>query len=590
MAYIKQIKDSAGSIHDIDAKLWDGHSFSEVTDLVHGVVDTYVIPAQTTNKTADYTAIVESADAQVTTTLSKIKGLIGNPAADWDRLGVGDIILMGATSDGKNNFDRWVSYVGTETDPVVKLDVLETQVATHHHTISGSTAKALTGISASSQTATIPKVGTAVTVLTSAKGTFLTSVDYADEGSNTMALSKTTHSHSVNSHAHNITPTTLVSRNISVYYTLTSTNYTPHTHTNATVAGSPKDETTITYVTGSNATDTFVKTLKQTSTNTGAASGSTAGSGELTTSTQASTDTVGSTLLTLAGGTHKHTVTATTTTSVVTAATVQTSVVTSAKLNYTAPTVQASVVTSAKLNYTAPTVQANVVTSWKCSVDGNGILSFNSPSASQSAGSASLDAPRGSQSAGSASLDAPRGSQSRTYGSPTISVTCGDAGSHQHGFSHTHKIATHSHGLNSHTHTYDKATVSASANAITGLATSTHSAHNHNANATVAGAHSDGSPLKFVNGGSTTSVVRDLKDTNVATQNGTATTDSVTIELTGDITFPGLTMTSANVSTSTKSINPAATGTETALKSITFTSANFISGLTQKTSKNIGGE
>ena len=566
MADIKQIKATNGTVYDIDAKKWNGHTFDEITNLIHGVVDTYVIPAQTSNKTADYTAIVESTESQVSTTASKLGGLTGTPAKDWDKFGVGDIVLMGATSDGKTNFDRWISYVGAETDPVIKLDVLETQVAKHHHTISASgTSKALTGVSNTSNTATIPVVGTAVTVLTSAKGTFVTSVAYDGDGSNTMAVShesgtgSVSHKHTVDSHTHSITPSTLVSRNLSVYYSLTSANHTPHTHTNATVAGAHvNDSTPLTYVTGSSTTDTFVKTLKQTSTSTGAASGNTAGSGELTTSAQVSTDTIGEVVKTASAGTHSHTVTAATTTSVVTAATVAT-----------------SVVTSVKLTYTAPTVQTSVVTSFVASVDSNGVLSFTGS--------------MGSQSAGSASIEAPRASQSRTYGAPTISVTCGDAGAHQHGFSHTHKIATHSHGLNSHTHTYDKATVSASAAAITALATATYTPHTHT-NVTVVGTTSDAAPFKYVTGGSATNVVRDLKDSAVTTTSAAPGTNTVYTKLTGDITFPGLSVPTGSISTSSKSITPAAAGSETAIKSITFTSSNFVTGVTAKTSPNIGGE
>ena len=241
------------------------------------------------------------------------------------------------------------------------------------------------------------------------------------------------------------------------------------------------------------------------------------------------------------------------------------------------------------MTYTAPTVQTIVVTSWAATVDSNGVLSFSAPRASQSAGSASIDAPRASQSAGSASIDAPRASQSRTYGAPTISVTCEDGGAHQHGFSHTHKIATHSHGLNSHTHTYDKATVSASAAAITALATATYTPHTHT-NVTVVGTTSDAAPFKYVTGGSTASVVRDMKTSAVTTTSAAPGTNTVYTKLTGDITFPGLSVPTGSVATSSKSITPAAAGSETAIKSITFTSSNFVTGVTTKTSPNIGGE
>ena len=160
MAVIKQIKATNDSTpYDIDAKYWDGHQFSEITNLVHGVVDTYVIPAQTgTSATSDYKAIVESSAAQVTTTTAKLGVLTGTPAASWDKFGVGDIVLMGATSDGKVNFDRWISSVDDSGN--VTLDVLETQVATHYHTfpthtLSTTSAKVLTSVKINTTTTNI---------------------------------------------------------------------------------------------------------------------------------------------------------------------------------------------------------------------------------------------------------------------------------------------------------------------------------------------------------------------------------------------------------------------------------------------------
>ena len=607
MADIKQIKTSDGSLYDIDAKKWNGHTFDEVTNLIHGVVDTYVIPT-TKSSTTGYAGVVTAASTQISTTVGTLKGLVSNPPSNsFDNFNIGDIVLMGATSDGTNNFDRWISSVsGTGDSAVVTLDVLETQVAKHHHTVSITTTsrRVLTGVSTSSFTSTnVAKVGTAVNVLTGESGSYVTSVDINNDGTHNLAIATGTstdgvgHKHTVNSHNHSvsITPTALVSRSIMAYTGLDTSSHTPHTHTIVSAAGKSTDGSAFTFVTGGG-TGTFIQSLKDatSTTNTGNATpGTGANTAGLTTSTQASTDTIGEVVKTTSGGTHKHTVTATTTTSVVTAATVQTSVVTSAKLNYTAPSVQASVVTSAKLTYTAPTVQANVVTSWTCSVDGNGILSFNSPSASQSAGSASLDAPRGSQSAGSTSLDAPRGSQSRTYGAPTISVTCGDAGSHQHGFSHTHAIPSHTHTVDAHSHTYYKTIASATGSAYTSLNTSTHTPHTHSANVGVAGTATNATAITFVTGGTTTSVVRDMKGSaqTLTTTSASPETDTKYYKLSGTITFPGLTVGQKTLSTT--SITPAADGGAKALTGITFTSASVVKTVTSgtiNTGVNIGGE
>ena len=96
---IKQIKDSAGVAHDLDAKLWDGHSYSELTSMVHGVVDTYVIAAQTAGSETDvYKAVVQSTAAQCSTTVSNLNTLTGVSSTNTYK--VGDIVLMGATSTG----------------------------------------------------------------------------------------------------------------------------------------------------------------------------------------------------------------------------------------------------------------------------------------------------------------------------------------------------------------------------------------------------------------------------------------------------------------------------------------------------------
>ena len=608
MAWIKKIQDSQGAQHDIDAKRWDGHDFSEISDLVHGVVDTFVIPAQTTG-TSDYKAIVESSKAQVSTTTSVLATLVGRPT-NFDKFGVGDIVLMGATSDGKVNFDRWISSVSGDN---ITLDVLETQVATHHHTIGASTGKALTAVSNTSKTATIPVVGTAVSVVTSVTGTFVTSVSLTG-GDDTLALSHTSgdgsvsHSHTVNSHSHNITPSTLVSQTIDVYTSLTSANHTPHTHNTATVAGAHVDASTpISIVTGANGTDTFVKSLTQTPTDTTLVSLTTgANTTGLSTSTQTSADTISSDIQTLESGAHSHTVTTTTTENVVKTVTIAPSVVTSVSYSFTKPTVQANVVTSiTKVSKTAVTSATltgtqTFMTSWSATVDSTtGVLSFSSGT-----GSVGISAPTtiistinvitsGTQSAGSLTISAPRSAQSHTSGAVSATGSAASDGAHKHGFGHTHTIPSHIHSIANHSHSYSKATVGSSAAAITSLASTSYTPHTHE-DITVADIATNSAPFKYITGGSTTTVVRNLKDSAIATASSNPGTNTIYTKLIGDITFPGLTAPTSSISVSRATITPAADGTETAIKSITFTSANFVTELTSsgdiKTSKNKGGE
>lgn len=612
---IKQIKGTNNTTYELNAKYWNDYEVDDLMSAIHGAIDTYVIPAQTSNKTANYTAVVEATTAQVSTTKSVLVELVSTEPTNFSNFKVGDVILMGATSDGKKNFDRWVSHVGTETDPVIKLDVLETQVATHHHKLPTlNTSSVLTSISTSSRSVKIPTVGTAVNVLTSAAGKFVTSVAYSNNGSDGKVLTSesgtgsVSHKHTVNSHNHSITfkPNSLVSRSISAVYSVTSKNYTPHTHTSTTVATAATNGTAFTYVTGVSETDTFIKTLKHTSTNTGAASGNTGGSNELSTSTQVSTDAVGDVVKTKEAGTHKHTVTAATTTSVVTAATVAASVVTSVSFSFSAPTVQANVVTS--VTKVAKTAASNVsltgtktfMSTWTASVT-DGVLSFSNTTATVGISSDSVTISgvstitSGTQSAGSASLNAPRSAQSRTYGAPTISVTCNDAGAHQHGFSHTHKIASHTHSLGSHTHTYDKAEVSTSAAAVINLKTDSHTPHTHST-VNVIKTATDSTAFKYITDVSTTTVVRDLIDTNTSltTTDSAPETNVAYTRLSGTITFPGISAPTGSVTTASASIKPAVEGTTTALGDITFNNGTFVTGYsstisTTKTGANVGG-
>lgn len=606
---IKQIRTTDDKLYDIQAVYLGEYTADQWESMIHGYIETYVIPTSKSS-VSGYDSVVKATNNTITITKTILDTLLEKTGS----YKLGDVILMEAVgTDAAPIFDRWVSNVTTDS---VELSVLETRVQTHTHTIpTPSTSSAFTGISTSSRSVKIPTVGTAVNVLTSAAGKFVTSVAYSDSGADGKVIThesgtgSVSHSHTVNSHNHSITfkPNSLVSRNISAVTSVTSKNYTPHTHTSTTVATAATNGTAFTYVTGISQTDTFVKTLKQTSTNTGAASGNTGGSGELTTSTQVSTDTVGDVVKTTSAGAHSHTVTAATTTSVVTAATVAASVVTSVKLTFSAPTVQGNVVTSVtKVAKTLATSATLVETSASqtgsrvyvntATVDSStGILSFGLAQTSVSYATATISAvgsiTSGTQSAGSASIDAPRSAQSRTYGAPTISVTCGEGGAHQHGFSHTHKIATHSHTLGSHTHTYDKATVSASAAAVINLTTGSHTPHSHSTVDVIKTATAS-TAITYLDSASSTTVVRDLisTDKTFTTTSAAPGTNTVYTRLSGTITFPGISAPTGSVTTASASIKPAVEGTTTALSDITFKTGTFVTGFsTTKTGTNVGG-
>ena len=605
---IKKIRTAAGD-HLIDATYLGGHTFEQIESMVHGGVETYVIPSSKSS-VSGYTTIVDSTESTLTTTKTVLDSLTDGQANGGYKLG--DVILMEATSDGKKVFDRWVSKVEGEN---ITLAVLETQVAKHHHTVSVTTskAKALTSATPTSTDNAIPTVGSAVTVLTGTSGEVITSVVHDDKGGHNLAIATATstdgigHSHTVNAHSHTVkfTPNTLVSENVAAYTSLTSANHTPHTHTNATVAGAHVDASNITYATGGGSTDTFIKTLTDSpsTTNTGGRELTTnANTAGLTTSTQASTDTVGSTVLTLSNGAHEHTVATTTTSNVVTSVNLAGNVTTSVKLNYTAPTVQASAVTA--VTYTSTKAVSSVTLTGtttffsSCSVDTSGILSFGTGTVDVSAPTktvaSKLTVTTESQSAGSASLTVTSATQTYTSGKVGASGSAASAGAHQHGFSHTHAIPSHTHGVASHTHTYVKTVANTTGSAYTSLSTSSYTPHTHN-NATVAGAHVNGGAFKYLTGGSTTDVVRNLKDAEQSYTSTTSTpgTDAKYYKLSGDITFPGLTLGKKTLSTTT--VTPAVAGTEKPIKSITYgSSSNFITGVTVdnsgKTSTNIGGE
>jgi hypothetical protein len=577
-----------GATYDIVAKYLNGtsgdYSLDEILDLVQGVVDTYVIKTQS-NPTSDYTTVVKSTNSTITTTIGKLNTLVGRTSGSFK---VGDIILMEEVSDGTKVFDRWISAVDS-TD--VTLAVLETQVATHHHTIniSSSSEKALTGV-LDSPTVTLTSVGDPVSVITSVAGTFVTDISLTG-GGDTLGLSSTStsgsgiasHSHTVDSHSHTFKPNTLVSLTASAYTTLSSSKHTPHTHSVVSAAGKSTNGSAFNVVTGISTSATFIKTLTSDTLNTGGTTNLTTNenSGDsLSTSTQSSVSTSSS-------GDHTHDVEVTSSTKVITS------------VNYTAPTIRLSVMTS--VSYTAVSVvtsyknspTSSFISEWGCSVNDSGVLSFTVASenavtsATTVTGYAKINRVTGvsrqSQSAGSLVV---------TSSEITSSGTTESSGSHIHAFEHTHAIPSHTHTINSHTHTYVKTIMSETGNAITDLATSSYTPHTHETNVSVASTATDGSVINIVTGGTQTEVVRNLKTSDFSTDTSNPGTDTKHVALIGEITFPELTAPTASVSVSSTEITPAVDGKQTALKSITFTSANFVTTVTSgsiKTSTNIGG-
>lgn len=596
MAFIKQIKDSAGVAHDLDAKKWGGHEFSEIESMIHGVVDTYVIAAQTSGS-ADYKAVVESSAAQCSTTVSTLNTLTSSASTNTYK--VGDIILMGATSDGKINFDRWVSKI---SDTTVYLDVLETQVATHTHNVTTGSGKALTGVSNTSTTSTnVAKVGSTVNVVVSGTGTVVTGVAYNGTGSNTMKIENVTsggvgHSHTVDSHTHAITlgQAALVSQKASAFTSLISTSLTPHTHANnVTAAGTPTNSASFKYVSGGS-TDTFIKSLKDSSNNTGEnTTGKTTGGQSLTTK-EASTTTTG------ANGGHSHTLASGETASVVKSASVASKVITNVTIaNNTS--VAANVVTSVtKVSKTVVTSAA--LTGVKTfvsnvTVDANGVLSFGTATVGISAPTATVSCvgsiTSGTQSTGAPTLTLSSASQSVSTGKVAVSGTTTAVASHTHSFSHTHSIDSHTHSIAAHTHTYNKSVQDATGSAYTSLTSANYIPHTHGSNVTAAGSRTDGTAITVVTSGNKTEVVRNLVTDKEFTSTGTApATNAAQYKLSGSITCPALNVTLVSTHTllSRTGITPAADGGAKAITGITFTSANFINSVTKKTSTNNGGK
>jgi hypothetical protein len=484
---------------------------------------------------------------------------------------------------------------------------LETRVQTHHHTVTVPTVtktstKVLTSATVGTTTSkNMAYVSSAVTVVTGASNaneTVVTSVAHDANGGHALKIETGTsadygHKHTLDAHAHGVTyDKTTVSRNINAYTSLSTSSHTPHTHTVVSVAGKSTNGTAINYVVDTpKSTDTFIKTLKD-ATSTTATGGATPGTNAvgLSTATQVSTDTVGNVVKTTSAGTHSHGVTTTTDINVVKTVTLADKVLTG--LNYTAPSVAGTVVTAVSLSKSS----GSTVTSWTATVDSAGILSFG-VSTGDRVSSITFTSGTASQSAGSCTATSTN--QSHTSGKVSSTGSAADAGAHQHGFSHTHTIASHSHTVDSHTHTYYKTIASETAAAITGLSTKSHIPHTHT-NISAAGISTDASsPITYVYGGGTTTAVRDLTITATSATVDSATPGMSTVyqKVTGTITYPGFTLGTKKLSEmlSTKSINPAADSGEKPAMSITTTSVSVVGTLsvgstTTKTSTNVGGE
>lgn len=543
---IKQIKIGT-EYHDIDAKKWGGHTFQEVADLIHGVIDTYVIPTSKSS-TSGYNTVVGSSSTQVTITVASLKKLVSNPPSnEFDKFNIGDVILMGAQSDGSKNFDRWISNVnGTGDSAVLTLDILETQVATHHHTlsVSGDT-KALTDVANTTPTA-LAKAGTAVSVVTGVTGNYgvLTSAVFSCDGSHDIKL-YTVGDSDANGipHSHVVTIPTFEST-VSAYTTLMSNTFKTHTHTTTSVAGLPEKGSEITYVTSAKTTQSFVTGISINSATTGSALNAT---GAVATTTS----NVGTSVLTTSAGAHTHEVTVDT----------DGKVVTSVRL-------AASVVTS--VSYSAP--KEKTVVSWKCIVNGSGVLSFESPMDDRVT---------------SVTLNAPRTNQSTVKDSTiTLSGTAKSAGAHRHGFSHTHSITAH-------THTYDKSTAASLVKGITSLSTNSFTPHTHKNGVSAYTGTTESTTITYLKGDAD-SVGRSSVLTNTKTYVSVRTSNAY-LMVSGTVNFSSsLTTSCVSLSTmlSTSSIKPAETAAakEQGIKTITFNSKNFITSIdSKKTGGNKGG-
>lgn len=602
---IKKI-NTGTSTYEIDAAYLGNRSASDWEKMIHGAIDTYVVPTSKSTATA-YAKIVGKTDSTITLTQAELKSLV-TPANAFK---VGDVILLEATSEGSDYmFDRWISKIdGTSDNSTITLAILETHVQTHHHKITDNKANAVTGVTTTS-TGTLAKVGDAVTVVTGVSGTpsVMTGVAYSGKGSHSIAVATGTsadgvgHSHSISDHSHTITPNTLVSENVGAYTSLSTSTFTQHSHGTTSVAGAHKNSGAITYATGvSSVSGTYVVDLKETSTNTGGQSLTTKSNAVANTSSL----TVDSTTAidnakTSSAGAHTHTVSTTTTENVVKTVTLASKVATGVSKVTNNTTVAANVVTSV-LYDSQKVLTGHTITSANflnvATVDSNGILSFGSAKAitGHTLTSTNVNVVKSvtsaTQSTAAPTITLTTADQSSSSGTVTASGSAKSAGGHQHGFNHIHAIPTHTHNIDSHTHTYAKTSVSSTGTPTVTLSTSSYTPHTHTSVTVVGSTTNDSNPTTYVYGGAKTTVVKTLKSSAEATTSKGLTTDTKYYKVTGTITLPALNPTTAKLSTmlNTKSITPAATG-EKAIKSVTPQTSQFVTDVVDKTSENKPGK
>ena len=602
---IKKI-NTGTAVYDIDAAYLGSRSAADWEAMIHGAIETYVVPTSKSTATA-YTKIVGKTDSTITLTQAELKSLV-TPSKEFQ---VGDVILLEAVStDSAFMFDRWISNIaGTADNSNITLSILETHVQTHHHTITDNKADALTGITTTS-TGTLAKVGSAVTVVTGVSGTprVMTGVAYSGSGSHSIKVEAGTstdgvgHSHSISDHNHSITPTDLVDQNADAYTYLSTTSFTPHSHGTASVAGAHKNSTAITYATGvSSVSGEYVVDLKETSTNTGGQSLTTQSNAAANTSslTVDSTTTIDN-AKTSSSGAHTHTVTTTTTEDVVKTVTLAENVVTGVTVANNA-SVAENVVTS--VSYSSQKVVTGSGTTSSAdflnaaTVDSNGVLSFGAAKAmtGYTLTSTNVNVVKSvtstTQYISAPTVTLTSVSQSSTSGTVAASGSAASNGAHQHGFNHTHAIPTHTHSINSHTHTYAKTSVSTTGTPTVTLATSSYTPHTHTSVTVVGSTTDDSNPITYVYGGTKTTVVRTLKSATVDTGSTGLTTDSKYYKVSGTITLPTLKPTTTSLSTmlATTSITPAVAG-EAAVKTVTPQTSQFVTDVVDKTSENKPGK
>jgi hypothetical protein len=603
---IKKIRTAAGE-HEIDATYLGGHTFTDIEGMVHGVIDTYVIPTSKEGA-AGYDDIVKSGASEIVTTVTVLNSLV-SPANASGSYKLGDVILMGQESDGEKIFDRWVSAVDGEN---ITLSVLETKVAKHYHTIGTSTGNALTGVATKNMTSVIPVVGDEVTVVdgNDIPTEVVTSVTHDDKGEHDFTLTAESgdgsvgHSHTVDSHAHDVSfnPKDFVGESVDAYTDLNTATYVKVTSSTVEVADVQSNDTTITYATGSGSTDTFVKTLKD----------STLSTSEESLTTGANVDGLvtieDDTLTTAENGAHGHTVSVETTSDVVTSVTLVEKVMTGVSETHSNAAVAENVVTgvasdSATIKVFDESNTDSIAVSsatWSCSVEDDGVLVFdwsgntmkNVSSFTKEQTVVTSVTPTSTKQTGEfeITLTPSYGDQTSISGKVQSTGIAIENGAHTHGFSHIHTIPSHTHTIAAHSHTYDKSVTDATATAYVSLSTASHASHTHGTKTVVASVTDGNSAFTYVTSGTKTAVVKDLKD-EILTYTSTSvepSTDTKYVKLTGDITFPGLTVTSKALSTTT--VTPAVAGTEVAIKDITFSDDAFVTSVDSKTSANIGGD